>query len=340
MSIISLLLFLITLTSSQNIDWAISVTATSAQAVPATPATTGKSCTVTMNWNKTASTISGLFTCSLTGPITGGAHIHTIGPTGVLAGGSSAVINFVLLSNENSTLNYSVSVSLPADSAKFSDICNDRSYINIHTAENPAGEVRANIYGMAAVCGTGKSLANLDQTKVNTWGTTPAGGQMNPWAIKTIVGSGTTLCNAWLTYVPTKISIAGECSSFALNSNISGIILTDSMKMKNVSFSSAVFSASYPFSFTQDPFNDADRDALCAAKTAATYYKVIILTDASPNGWISGDVMIDACPIVTPLAPSPMPTPTPAPTTPAGSFVLSISVLLPLFLSLILAWWK
>jgi len=135
-----------------------------------------------------------------------------------------------------------------------------------------------------------------------------------------------------------KLSIAGSCS-FPLNSYITGVILTDSMKMNNLSFYSTNFSASYPFSFTQDPFTDASRDALCAAKTAGSYYQVIIMTDANPNGIISGNVMIDTCPTVTPIAPAPLPSPSIIPT-PAGSFVLSISVLLPLFLSLVITWWK
>jgi hypothetical protein len=330
MSIIALLLLLITLVSSQAVDWEITLSATSAQAVPPTPTTTGKSCTITMKYDKTALTLSGIFVCDLTGPITGGAHIHTVGASGVLAGGSGGVA-VLLLANENSTLNYSVSVT------NIDDICNDRTYVNIHTAANTGGEVRANIVGMAAVCGSGKNSTTLKSTGINSWGATPAAGDMNPWTIKTTVGSGTTMCTGWLTYVPKKISFAAGCV-FPANTNITDIILTDSMKMSNMSFYSTVFTSAWPFSFTKDPYTNANRDALCAAKTAGSYYQILIVTDANPNGWISGDVVIDACPAVTPNAPAPLPTP--APVTPAGSFILSVSVLLPLFLSLIITWWK
>jgi hypothetical protein len=287
-----------------------------------------------MKWDSTASTLSGQFTCDLTGPITGGAHIHTVGTQSLV--GNTGGVSFYLLNNENSTLNYSVTVA-SGDMAKFMDICNDKTYINIHTAANPAGEVRGNIVGMAAVCGSGKNSTNLAQTGITMWGATPAAGEMNPWTIKTTVGAGSTMCTGWLTYVSKKLSFAGACA-FAMNTNITNIILTDSMKMSNVSFYSTSFPASYPFSFTQD-FTDASRDALCAAKTAGSYYQIIIMTDANPNGFISGDVKIDSCPAVTPIAPAPLPTPSPT-STPSGSFVLTISVLLPLFLSLVITWWK
>jgi hypothetical protein len=265
-------------------------------------------------------TLSGQLVCSgLSSPIIF-AHIHKTNTD--IATGSAGSAVYTLMANENSTMNFSVPVT------SINDVCMDLTYVNVHTVNNSAGEVRGNIVGMAPVCGTGKNATNLDSSKVTSWGTNTVVGDTVPWTVRNIVGSGSTQCTNWFTYMAKNIILAGYCN-FPGNSTISQIVVTDSTKMNNISISSKVFSSNYTYSWSAT-VTDAQRNSICNA-AAGSRYQVIMMTDGSPNGYIAGDIVIDSCPVAYVLPPAPY---TPPPSPPSSSLMISVSVLLNLFLSL------
>ena len=107
---------------------------TGAQEVP--PVTTSGSGSVDSSFDKSTNTLTWTVTYSgLSGPLTAG-HIHGPAPAGANAG---VVIPFT------GDLSSPIRGKATLTAAQVADLMAGRYYVNLHTAKNPGGEVRAQL---------------------------------------------------------------------------------------------------------------------------------------------------------------------------------------------------
>ncbi|MGH6612475.1 MAG: CHRD domain-containing protein [Burkholderiaceae bacterium] len=110
--------------------------ATGAQEVP--PVTTSGSGTVDSSFDKASNVLTWTVTYSgLSGPVTAG-HIHGPAPAGANAG---VMIPFT------GDLSSPIKGKATLTSAQVADLTAGRLYVNLHTAKNPGGEIRAQLTG-------------------------------------------------------------------------------------------------------------------------------------------------------------------------------------------------
>ena len=109
---------------------------TGAQEVP--PVTTSGSGTVDSTFDKSTNTLTWTVTYSgLSGPVTAG-HIH-----GPAAAGANAGVVIPFTGNLLSPITGKATLT----AAQAADLAAGRYYVNLHTAKNPGGEIRAQLTG-------------------------------------------------------------------------------------------------------------------------------------------------------------------------------------------------
>ena len=109
---------------------------TGAQEVP--PVTTSGSGTVDSTFDKSTNTLTWTVTYSgLSGPVTAG-HIH-----GPAAAGANAGVVIPFTGNLSSPITGKATLT----AAQAADLAAGRYYVNLHTAKNPGGEIRAQLTG-------------------------------------------------------------------------------------------------------------------------------------------------------------------------------------------------
>jgi len=312
--------------------------ATVDQAVPALAvASTGK-CVVNLKYNSTAPpTLSGSFTCTgLTGNITA-SHVHILDAGVTLVAGTGVPL-FVLTGAADPTQPVTFT-DIPA--ADISGICTDRTYVNIHTKDNPGGEVRLNLAGFAPICATGKPLLPQNYGDLTPLGDVPPAGQLPSWTLYVSLTSGSGTCYTFLTYetgTPGSLNIAGECLGLSTGGKITSISLSQNYTTPvNLDFvkGASIPSNGVPFSYTYVLTDTTVLTQLCGTKgvAAGSRYTIEALTDQGE--FVYGEVTFNtACPAAT-ASPTAPPTATP---TMAG-FTNSFTALLFVFLTLISFIW-
>ena len=109
---------------------------TGAQEVP--PVTTSGTGTVDSTFDKSTNTLTWTVSYSgLTGPVTAG-HIH-----GPAAAGANAGVVIPFTGNLSSPITGKATLT----AAQAADLTAGRYYVNLHTAKNPGGEIRAQLTG-------------------------------------------------------------------------------------------------------------------------------------------------------------------------------------------------
>jgi len=319
-------------------SWDFTGDATVDQAVPPpTVASTGK-CVVNLKYDSTAATLSGSFMCTgLTSNITA-SHVHGLDvATDTLVAGTGGPL-FVLTGAADPTQTVTFSAIAAAD---ISPICNDRTYVNIHTISNGGGEVRLNLAGFASICATGKPLLPQNYGDLTPLGDVPPAGQLPSWTLYVSLTSGSGTCYTFLTYetgTPGSLNIAGECLGLSTGGKITSISLSQNYTTPvNLDFvkGSSIPSNGVPFSYTYVLTDTTVLTQLCGTKgvAAGSRYTIEALTDQGE--FVYGEVTFNtACPAAT-ASPTAPPTATP---TMAG-FTNSFTALLFVFLTLISFIW-
>jgi len=345
MSVLGVLLFCLVLVNSQTVNWDLIAgqipDATVAQQIKPLSVNSTGSCSLTLKYDITAGTLSGVLTCTgLTSPVTA-AHIHcdtTSALTAIdLVNGDFGVLYDTGIT-ENGTSPYTFTNPLTAANAGF--LCSDRCYFNVHTKNNSGGEVRTNLVGFNGVCGTGKIFSGAGSigTDLTTYGSALSG-QMPSWTVQAVFGAAGT-CSAFVSYTtgaPGTLTVAGWCKTLT-GTKISGVNVQYNATSTDTNFLPTGISigSTVPFSYTKS-WTDTDRDSICSTKGAtldSNKYSVAIETNTAPNGEANGPISFTSCPaLVNP--------PTVPPTTPAPSsgFTYSVTILLLVFSTLTSFFW-
>lgn len=236
------------------------------------------------------STITYLITYSGLSGTVSASHIHT-GAVGVNGGillpmtaGPSP------MSGTLTAANFTAAGSITTFAEAVAAIRAGTTYFNLHTAANPAGEIR------------GQMLAAGDAYFADL-----NGAQENPPVATAATGKGTAVISAdasTITYLITYSGLSGTANAShihtgAVGSN-GGVILP--LVVGPSPMSGTLTSANFAASGSVTTF----AQAVAAIRAGTTYFN--IHTTANPGGEIRGQIG------VTVAAPAPTPTPTPAPT--------------------------
>jgi hypothetical protein len=270
---------------------------TGAQEVPAVVTTATGQGTVAISAD--GSTITYLVTYSGLSGTANAAHIHT-GAAGVSGG---VILPLAVgpspMSGTLTAANFTPSGSVTTFAEAVAAIRAGATYINIHTAANPGGEIRGQI-----VAAGNAHFADLN------------GGQEVPPVATPATGKGTVVISAdgsTITYLVTYTGLSGAANAAHIHTGAvgvnGGVILP--LAVGPSPMSGTLTAANFTPSGSVTTF----AQAVAAIQAGTTY--INIHTTANPGGEIRGQIGVTvAVPIPTPV-PTPAPTVAPAPTDPA-----------------------
>jgi hypothetical protein len=217
-----------------------------------------------------------------------------------------------------------VYVSLDISDYDVQQICDDKSYFIIRTADYPYGELRGNIVGMIHTCELGSYYLSYGYV-------TSFGDNYYDWVVYNYgytTSSWYTYCEAYFTYesgdwfTSPQATVAGYCD-FS-NGTITSIELKDSYGWTREYFywSSYGFPAQAQYSFTLS-WNEDEKNEFCSSITSPWYIQVEIKDTLYPGSFEYAQIYLlnslSYCPGVIVPTPTSTNTPTPTPTNPPGT---------------------
>jgi hypothetical protein len=272
MKILAVLALLISLSAAYQ-DFSLTFTANATQTPYVTSSSTG-SCTVTVKWDTASMTLSGDISCTGLSSNVTGVHFHDCTKDYSIMNSDCNLLAGVSISvpTDPSMFPYLYSVILP-DLLAMDSICNDQTYVNIHTKNYAGGEVRANVVSMRSVCNIPTYKAD---GSITSYGTDPTSGVLVQdfcGTFTSYAASGPGVCIAQVCWdsAADTLTVSGICSD--LPSDISEIYATypDDYSSSFIYFTSTDLPMGCPFTYREISIDEEQMAYLLSKKSQLNF---------------------------------------------------------------------
>jgi hypothetical protein len=247
-------------------------------------------CEATISWTESTMTIDGSVTCyNLKGNVTA-MHIHDCGASSSVTYNVGPDLKDIVIPvpTDPTVFPWTFTAKL-ATKDSINAICNDQTYLNVHTTYDSAGEVRANFVNKKALCNIPKYAA--DGT-VYVYGATDGltGVKLPDFCIGGLFGTatvGTGNCEFQICWEQATaiLTVSGNC--YGLTSNVYGIYVNfpDDTSSYFIYLSGYTFPQTCPFSFHYTSVSEWQLAKIISQKAYIT-----IQTSDNTDGEIQVDV--------------------------------------------------
>jgi len=329
-------------------SYSIDFTATSQDVAP--PDGSAGSCSGTISYDSTDSTISGSLSCTglSSGTTFTAAHIHTTS-SDYNCGSSGPVLWSILPSGGTGPTTFS-KIAFDSTVGNIDDICYGYTYINVHTTAFGGGEVRINLVDAYGSCKTGQTAqqrtATAGPTQFPPYPYVPTTGEYPGFSNYFTCGTSPSCLFSFAFEYDWGLYIGGNCTGLVGNVTSVNAASQDSTSTYDLYYNDDVNpcggSSHFSGEYSGIPSN-SDITSLCAP-TSGSPWVLTVLTDLTTEK-LTCSFPKTFCPATyqpgSPNNPASGPTPsgtTPPPPQTGAANIFSVTMLFTLFFSLISLW--